>query len=1506
MSQVRKLLEGNKIPKYKYGHLIIDGIDLGNSEDVYKQFAQHAKLQDSGQGAAYSAWLQQLANGEDVILGVDNSSNVHPEGMTDARAEERSWGRKVVDDIFNTDRNKYSEAIVTARRFTPIIQPKQKTSHNNSASNFVFVGETPKYDKTDKNNLALRERFDTYLNWLSDDLWDEDNQFSTALTDNQKSALKAWYNSLEGSNPYEKRQSAIKQWNDHLAKVEAAENGYNSVDESTRNFFADFNIGNASASNPSTNESDKTATDEGKIRKILKDAGYNEDLYKILGDDIEIDSEGTLRSKSGAFDLGMNGNIYFNDDFYTTPVGASGQYDPLHGLTLYNGALYKNDSARLAQILNASGGFNEAIKNGNFDLADSMIQTRFSDARKENPGMLSEDSYSQFLTPGHRFSNLTGLYGLKDGTLGDGEQIVQYFDLADTFNDGVYLDHNYNYGIFDSHGNKIRDISMDDLQRIQGGQSAGALNTWKRTTVNSGPYKNKFYEDITGNNGEASGIRIYRDINNPDEDVILHIDDSDWKLNAGKGHDIKLPVEVAKILMSDQSWVNKIIKNSQARKQFGETLSSLIESRFYRTSWEGRRKWNNIYNPFAWWEKDVDYKIGKLKSLGLDRKTAKALQKALVNASKGSKQSRRDMYLLETPEFKAGGKFEYISKLASGGLAGGTKSSQGVSERRVDAKVHNPTNASGLGDIGSDNWTDADTKDLVALAGDIGSLGLAFAPGANVASAVTGAAGSLARYSADKDRGTSGAGLQLGINLAMDAATLLPFIGGAAKTGKVVKAVKSALPVIIKAASVYGLGSAVVVSAKKIANGEKFTVRDVSNVVNGITAGVGLAKSGGFGKSTKVKTIEDIKITGKDGKALEISGEDLANVSTKKEFFDLAFNKAKANDSSLTEDAFIKNFGSKLETFIKTKWTPGWKPKDWTKTSKSGKFNPNYKTDKKAVEANGKLLHDWWYGVGNQQKAYIAALQNEAKRASLVHTAGGSKSSRMTWDGKSWVPVSTRQVPVNDGNWAMSSVSTSAGGPNPNNLPAVVQSAVVPTPTRQMQTRITLNPKTTKNTVTRGNGVRFDKDLYNLIGRQAIAVPQMFITQPRTNNKYEQLYGFTASPMYKKGGILKGQDGMITPEEQKFINEQFNNSLISNIEDSNIPNAWKRRYIGQLREQTPIQISGQFGDNNIDTSGALEQLWKKTLGAGEYFVKARGRRNVADIQKRGLLRADYDDPYVLLQDYDTRDPYSEAQIQAINQMNANPNVNPNADYTAYLAGRLGLQAQILPALNNAYRNASQNLAQKSATNTDIHNKQSLMDQEVTSKNRARHAGTEMNLANVDASLEMQDAMSLANAIREERTNTFEQLEKAKQFAYNRAARDLDDRYEKAWNSRLGDKYSEWMNLDQNTKDNYSDINDWLQRAESNKGLWINYENAWNEHQDSLNREREKLYMKYNLSPSAQALYRQRYLKNGGNVRRNRYKNEPEEDVWIDQNRAVHKAVAKLNDNIIRIFLKTLG
>ena len=41
------------------------------------------------------------------------------------------------------------------------------------------------------NNLAIRARFDDYINWLSDELWDEDNEFSSKLSGSQKSALRA-------------------------------------------------------------------------------------------------------------------------------------------------------------------------------------------------------------------------------------------------------------------------------------------------------------------------------------------------------------------------------------------------------------------------------------------------------------------------------------------------------------------------------------------------------------------------------------------------------------------------------------------------------------------------------------------------------------------------------------------------------------------------------------------------------------------------------------------------------------------------------------------------------------------------------------------------------------------------------------------------------------------------------------------------------------------------------------------------------------------------------------------------------------------------------------------------------------------------------------------------------------------------------------------------------------------------------------------------------------------
>ena len=1459
MSQVRKLQTGGKTT---YGHLIIDGIDHGNSEETYRQFSEHAKLQDSRQGAAYAKWLQDLREGKDVILDVDNTASSHPDDMSDKRAGNRSYLRKVFDDIGNTNRNVFSDAIYTARQFIPVKTPVKKKSHSNDSSWFIFNGQNNKYDPTAIGNLGINDRFNSYLDWLSMDNWEDANEFTSKLTDQQKTNLKAWYNSLNGATPEEKRQAALSQWNANLDKVKQVEGGYNNVDDSTKEFFSNFNIGGAgtAAANGASGSSPVSNT-EKEIRDKLRNSGYNEDLYNLLGDNFELGSDGVWRAKAGSFDFGLgDGGIYFNDDFYRSTYGADGRYNPLKGLTYYNGAIYKNDNPTLAQILNASGGYNDLVKSGDFMGADRIIRTRFTPEEMENPGVLGQDDYSSYIQPGMQFSNLTGLYTLNDGSMRDGEQLIQYIDLNDPTQDGPYAKYNYRFALLDDRGNLIRDnINRENLSKIVGGTQAGNLLTYKKVTRRgSGKYANKYYEDITGKNGQPSGIRIYRDINNPNSDVILHVDDLPGFAN---GKDVALPKEVAEILMEDQSWVEKIVGNAQARKNFANMLHSLGESKFTKAF----DNWWDYTTPTGLWRDtfDVDYQRNRLKTF-MNKDQIKRLQKALSNASKGNRFDRREQYFIEAPEeFKNGGKVAYITKLAGGGFAGGNKSSQGVTEKRINQKVQNPKNASSLAEIGKEGWTDADTTDLVALGADLASLTLAFTPGTNVASTVTGVASSLARYTADKSRGTTGAGASLALNLGMDAATLLPFIGGAAKAGKITKAVKAALPTIIKAASVYGLGSAVVTSAKKIANGEKFTVRDVSNVVNGITAGVGVAKSGGFGRSTKkISELQDMKITGKDGKSLEIKADKLANVSSKQELFDVAFAEAKKSDAKLTEDAFVKNFGSKLETFIKSKWTPGWNPKNWTKTSKTGKLKLETKSKTQAIEANGNKFHDWWYGVGDRQLAYKAAMTNDAKRASLRKTTGGAKSSRVVWDGKSWTPVSTRQVPVRDGGWAMSSVSSSAGGANPNNLPAVIQNVTVPVPTRQMQTRITLNTQTRTVPVIRRNGVRFDRNFYNLAQRQGLARPQLILTHPRTDNEYQEPFGMVRNPLFKKGGVLKYQNGS---------------------------------YV-------------KYGDNNIDTSRVLGDLYKKGLAAAEYAVKARYRKKVTDDMAKAIVDSNYHTPYVQYNMYSTANPKADAQIAYLQQQNRTDTIPRSADYVAQLAGQLTKQKNIYDALETATRSASAEYSAIDKANTEIANKQHIADQQIAAENLARDAGMRMELGQNKASYDMQTGMSKANALRELRANAETELAKASQFAFNNAAQNLDAKYERGWNGKLGDYYNKWMALDSTVRDQYSDINDWMQRAPENKGVWSNYETAWNQHQNALNNEKLKLYARYNLSPSAEMLYRQRYgygYKRGGRIGRNRYKNEPEEDVWIEQNKAVHKQVAKFNDNIIKIFLKTL-
>jgi hypothetical protein len=63
---------------------------------------------------------------------------------------------------------------------------------------------------------------------------------------------------------------------------------------------------------------------------------------------------------------------------------------------------------------------------------------------------------------------------------------------------------------------------------------------------------------------------------------------------------------------------------------------------------------------------------------------------------------------------------------------------------------------------------------------------------------------------------------------------------------------------------------------------------------------------------------------------------------------------------------------------------------------------------------------------------------------------------------------------------------------------------------------------------------------------------------------------------------------------------------------------------------------------------------------------------------------------------------------------------------------------------------------------------------------------------------------------------------------------------------------------------------------------------------------------YGIFAGRQARTDSRTYKKGGRLRgHTRYTLEPDERIWIDNNKAAHAAVAKLSDNVIKLILKAL-
>jgi len=103
------------------------------------------------------------------------------------------------------------------------------------------------------------------LDWLENpDTWTETNQFSTAPTEEQTQALKAWYQKFTGDTPEARRTAAQAAIDQALNAVYNSTGGYQNVPENYRDLFAYFNIDGAPTSVENTPEGG--ATGSGSFR----------------------------------------------------------------------------------------------------------------------------------------------------------------------------------------------------------------------------------------------------------------------------------------------------------------------------------------------------------------------------------------------------------------------------------------------------------------------------------------------------------------------------------------------------------------------------------------------------------------------------------------------------------------------------------------------------------------------------------------------------------------------------------------------------------------------------------------------------------------------------------------------------------------------------------------------------------------------------------------------------------------------------------------------------------------------------------------------------------------------------------------------------------------------------------------------------------------------------------------------------------------------------------------
>lgn len=895
MSQIRKFQKGGSTAdnpqeetskKATYGKLIIDGKEIEATDTLLQSLSKNGSNGGGMKGAVYTDIIDALRSGKTVnynsssntISGVD-FTHVDPNIINKVN-ENQVWDNKAqrrAKRWANSNNLKY--------QFT-------KALHDFGSSQFIQQNENENPSSESIEKLSLFGNYDKF------DYNTDENGNITFSESPRNATYKKYldaYSKLGGLT----KEDAYKLYNMDENRYNQFMDWYNAYNGANYNWFGENGLWSR-IQNKKYNDNDdelmkllgwnilensdnnSQSTSSTSVPRSYEGSRFNNDLLEKAGYYIIKGDDGN--SYVGTYD--SNGNfipVQKNTYLKGTPWADNTQWE--NG-AIYNGRLYTNDQI-FNQNTDATVGITPLLNQLRSAKSPEEMDQAFRTTNWDIYGLNNNTNYYLYDSSKHSLNGFDNLFNGKSFYWNDitgnynlegnnkGTKILALLDPNKRNIDGTFQE---KYAISRNDGTSEM---FDNITALQNYLNQNNITNYEGYN----PYESIKQYDYELNNG-VKYIRSPYEINTGNNSFNIYKD------NKGNYYTKNIKGEMVLLYGKD---ILEAIKNNTVTHD--DLLSGYIKS---KSKW-----WEWLWkSPTKEWYKDH-------------------------MQERYEPNSYNEVFGF----YKNGGKIE---KKQYGGLFKTGTASYQKSEESKD-KVGQASKAFGAN---KRDKTSADTTSNLAGFIDAAGTALAFIPGANIASAATGAAGSISRFVSDVTRdGLDGKDVgNLLLNLGLDAATLLPVLGGVARGAKVAKAAKNTTKLknsaeliktiakgvhkIEKPLSVASTIGGGVTAVNALTNGDEFTSDDFSQLTQGALGLVGGIKGiKNINKNAKAAQILSGKIKNtdsidtKDLKWYKKPGAWISNNTNKnKTAFSNWVEKEKLSYLPGTQDQIAKSFTQNKST----------------------------------------------------------------------------------------------------------------------------------------------------------------------------------------------------------------------------------------------------------------------------------------------------------------------------------------------------------------------------------------------------------------------------------------------------------------------------------------------------------------------------------------------------------------------------------------------------------------